>query len=88
MGTQDLYHLHHVKWLWNILWEAFYHFSHSWFSSFNFIVILGLWDSFLEGRIKLQKVAGIINQMPQFDIWKQFERDGGEEFRQSSADSK
>ncbi|XP_052064217.1 protein AATF-like [Mytilus californianus] len=48
---------------------------------------LGLWDSFLEGRIKLQKVAGIINQMPQFDVWKQFEKDGGAEFRESTADT-
>ncbi|CAC5391968.1 AATF [Mytilus coruscus] len=48
---------------------------------------LGLWDSFLEGRIKLQKVAGIINQMPQFDVWKQFEKDGGAEFRESAADT-
>ena len=48
---------------------------------------LGLWDSFLEGRIKLQKVAGIINKMPQFDIWKQFEKDENEEFKQSAADT-
>lgn len=48
---------------------------------------LGLWDSFLEGRIKLQKVAGIINQMPQFDVWKQFEKDGGSEFKESAADT-
>lgn len=53
-----------------------------------FIFIEGLWDSFLEGRIKLQKVAGIINKMPQFDIWKDFEKDENEEFKQSAEDSK
>lgn len=26
--------------------------------------------------------------MPQFDVWKQFEKDGGSEFKESAADSK
>lgn len=29
----------------------------------------GLWDSLLEGRIKLQKAVSLINQLPQTDVW-------------------
>ncbi|KAH3884563.1 hypothetical protein DPMN_008546 [Dreissena polymorpha] len=30
----------------------------------------GLWDSLLEGRIKLQKAVSLINQLPQTDVWE------------------
>ncbi|XP_052801030.1 protein AATF-like [Mya arenaria] len=33
---------------------------------------LGLWDSLLEGRIKVQKAVSLVNQLPQTDTWTQF----------------
>mgnify|MGYP000471768717 CR=1 FL=1 len=33
---------------------------------------LGLWDSLLEGRIKLQKAVAIVNQLPQKETWSKY----------------
>ncbi|XP_053384317.1 LOW QUALITY PROTEIN: protein AATF-like [Mercenaria mercenaria] len=33
---------------------------------------LGLWDTLLEGRIKLQKAVSIVNQLPQKEAWRDF----------------
>ncbi|KAI8488834.1 hypothetical protein Bbelb_333520 [Branchiostoma belcheri] len=41
---------------------------------------LGLWDSLLEGRIKLQKALPLTNQLPQPDARSDFTKTGGEPF--------
>ncbi|XP_078662725.1 protein AATF-like [Branchiostoma floridae x Branchiostoma belcheri] len=41
---------------------------------------LGLWDSLLEGRIKLQKALPLTNQLPQPDTKSDFIKTGGEPF--------
>ncbi|XP_060070017.1 protein AATF-like [Ylistrum balloti] len=47
---------------------------------------LGIWDSLLENRIKLQKVVGLVNQLPQPDTWGTFEDNSekGDNFTQTS----
>ncbi|XP_072162826.1 protein AATF-like [Diadema setosum] len=40
---------------------------------------LGLWDSFMEARIKLQKALGLANQLPQPDTMEAFQQEGGAE---------
>ncbi|KAL3841684.1 hypothetical protein ACJMK2_019794 [Sinanodonta woodiana] len=41
---------------------------------------LGLWDSLVEGRIKLQKAVAIINQLPHPDAWRIMEQTGEHNF--------
>ncbi|OWF50744.1 protein AATF-like [Mizuhopecten yessoensis] len=47
---------------------------------------LGVWDSLLENRIKVQKVVGLVNQLPQPDTWGTFEdhSERGDNFTQTS----
>ncbi|XP_069133972.1 protein AATF-like isoform X2 [Argopecten irradians] len=47
---------------------------------------LGIWDSLLENRIKLQKVVGLVNQLPQPDTWGTFEENSekGDKFTETS----
>ncbi|CAM1293542.1 AATF (predicted), partial [Pycnogonum litorale] len=33
---------------------------------------LSIWDSFLEARIKMQKLLVLVNQLPQHDLWEKF----------------
>ena len=53
----------------------------------NCITYLGLWDSLLEGRIKLQKAVSIINQLPQPETWNSFE-EKAQHFTDEAAKSK
>ncbi|KAK3583266.1 hypothetical protein CHS0354_011153 [Potamilus streckersoni] len=41
---------------------------------------LGLWDSLVEARIKLQKAVAIINQLPHPDAWRKMEQTGEDSF--------
>ncbi|XP_062570249.1 protein AATF-like [Saccostrea cucullata] len=45
---------------------------------------LGLWDSLLEGRIKFQKILTAVNQLPQPDTWRDFEKLGEDNFKEKS----
>ena len=45
-------------------------------------VFVGLWDSLLKGRIELQKVVSIVNQLPQPDKWNKFVKQGEESYQQ------
>ena len=40
----------------------------------SLFLLLGLWDTLLEGRIKLQKAVSIVNQLPQKQTWTEFEQ--------------
>ncbi|XP_048242589.1 protein AATF-like [Haliotis rufescens] len=44
---------------------------------------LGLWDNLLEERIKVQKVASVINQLPQPATWDLFVEQGGDNYMQA-----
>ncbi|KAK2154860.1 hypothetical protein LSH36_255g00042 [Paralvinella palmiformis] len=48
---------------------------------------LGIWDSLLEGRIKLQKALLIINQLPQPDVWDMFIDTCGPQYNSALAES-
>ncbi|XP_064602198.1 protein AATF-like [Liolophura sinensis] len=49
---------------------------------------ISLWDSLLEGRIKLQKAVTLVNQLPQPDTWQMFEQEGGDNFTEASRQSR
>ena len=51
-------------------------------------VFAAIWDSLLEGRIKLQKVLLIVNQLPQPDAWDQFLDAAGPDYNSVLAESK
>ncbi|XP_055995936.1 protein AATF-like isoform X2 [Ostrea edulis] len=46
---------------------------------------LGLWDSLLEGRIKFQKILTAVNQLPQPDTWRDFEKSGEDNFKEKAS---
>lgn len=43
-----------------------------------------MWDSLLELRMKMQKMASPVNQLPQFDHWLEFENHGADTFNQQA----
>ena len=53
-----------------------------------YLYYLGIWDSLLEGRIKLQKALLIINQLPQPDVWDMFIDTCGPQYNSALAESK
>ncbi len=46
-------------------------------------VLLDLWDSLLKGRIELQKVVSVVNQLPQPDRWATFTQQGGDPYKEA-----
>lgn len=52
------------------------------------LYVSGLWDLLLESRIRLQKSVVAVNQLPQPDVWEEFNAEGGEEYNTALRDSK